>query len=102
VAELERQEAEFRAKEAEIERMERVRLSIFSVLAIVWDMGWWRRLFQPRVTVWPQSASADHRQEHPHWNVDNISKDKKSRTMINKDPEPNTVARSRVSCLTLI
>eukprot|EP00048_Salpingoeca_helianthica_P002640 m.59136 g.59136 ORF g.59136 m.59136 type:complete len:439 (-) comp12219_c0_seq2:131-1447(-) len=26
--------------------------------------------------------------EHPHWNVDNISKDKKSRTMINKDPEP--------------
>lgn len=47
--ELEKQQADFLAKEAEIERMEK---------------------------------------EHPHWNVDNISKDKKSRTIINKDPEP--------------
>lgn len=46
LAELEKQQHEFLAKEAEIERLEK---------------------------------------EHPQWNVDNISKDSKSRTIINKD-----------------
>lgn len=49
LTELEKQEAEFKAKEAELERLEK---------------------------------------EHPTWNIDNISKDKKSRTLINKDLEP--------------